>query len=90
MVQIAKKQARTTSKYAIAKYTQTFSTSNITSNISEDDIFFNCIYTPILITRISTKSGEPIANFKPRGKCIWLIARVVAQTSVYCINCAFN
>ena len=27
---------------------------------------------------------------KPCGKCIWLIARVVAQTSVYCINCAFN
>ena len=31
-VQIAKKQARTTSKYAIAKYTQAFSTSNITAS----------------------------------------------------------
>ena len=38
----------------------------------------------IAFTRISTKSVEPIANFKPRGKCIWLIARVVAQNSVYC------
>ena len=39
----------------------------------------------IAFPRISTKSVELIANFKPRGKCIWLIARVVAQTSVYCI-----
>ena len=34
----------------------------------------------IAFSRISTKSFEPISNFKPRGKCIWLIARVVAQT----------
>ena len=51
--------------------------------------FFNCTSAILLalvevlfiaFSRISTKSVEPIANFKPRGKCIWLIARVVAQT----------
>ena len=130
-MQIAKKQARTTSKYAIAKYTQAFSTSNITAAANEDHIFFLIVppqyYWPLLhvcrflyslnkkvtgqtiflslnyiclityvevlfiaFSRISTKSVEPIANFKPRSKCIWFIARVVAQTSLYCINCAFN
>ena len=31
-MQIAKKEARATSKYAIAKYTQVFSTSNTTAS----------------------------------------------------------
>jgi len=51
-VQIAKKQARTTSKYAIAKYTQAFSTSNIRFTANEDNIFFLIVppqyYWPLL------------------------------------------
>ena len=39
-MQIAKKQARTTSKYAIAKYTRVFSTSNITASQRTKTIFF--------------------------------------------------
>ena len=42
-MQIAKKQARTTSKYAIAKYTQVFCTldlSNITASQRTKTIFF--------------------------------------------------
>ena len=138
-MQIAKKQARTTSKYAIVKYTQAFSTSNITASQRTTTIYIFLIvplqyYWPLLhvcrflyslnkkvtclTVRVvqrtieselylfdnvrrsvvhcihsfisSNKSVEPIANFKPRGKCIWLIARVVVQTSVYCINYAFN
>ena len=48
-MQIAKKQARTTSKYAIAKYTQVFCTSdlsNITASQRTNTIFFfNCTCT---------------------------------------------
>ena len=39
-MQITKKQARNTSKYAIAKYTQAFSTSNITASQRTKTIFF--------------------------------------------------
>ena len=40
-MQIAKKQARTTSKYAIAQYTQVFSTSNLLNiTANEDNLFF--------------------------------------------------
>ena len=119
---------RTSSKYTLAKYTQAFSASNITTSQRTKTIYIFFIvpqqyYQPLLqvcrflyslskkvtgqtissrslitcvgvlfiaFTRISTKSVEPIANFKPRGKCIWLIVRVVAQTSVYYISCAFN
>ena len=41
-----------------------------------------CSSHPLALQQSLTKSVEPIANFKPRGKCIRLIARVVAQTSV--------
>ena len=39
-MQIAKKQARTISIYAIAKYTQAFSMSNITASQRTKTIFF--------------------------------------------------
>ena len=45
-MQIAKKQARTTSKYAIAKYTQAFSTSNITASQRSKTIYFFLIEPP--------------------------------------------
>ena len=38
-MQIAKKQARTTSKYAIAQYTQVFSTSNLLNITANEDKF---------------------------------------------------
>ena len=51
-MQIAKKQARTTSKYAITKYTQAFSTSNITASQRTKTIFFLIVppqyYWPLL------------------------------------------
>ena len=51
-MQIAKKQARTTSKYAIAKYTQVFSASNITTSQRTKTIFFLIVptqyYWPLL------------------------------------------
>ena len=51
-MQIAKKQARTTSKYAIAKYTQAFSTSNITASQRTKTTFFLIVppqcYWPLL------------------------------------------
>ena len=53
-MQIAKKQARTTSKYAIAKYTQAFSTSNMYHRFTanKDNIFFLIVppqyYWPLL------------------------------------------
>ena len=51
-MQIAKKQARTTSKYAIAKYTQAFRTSNITASQRTKTIFFLIVpsqyYWPLL------------------------------------------
>ena len=49
-MQIAKKQARTTSKYAIAKYTQVFSTSNllnITGPQRTKTIFFFFLIVPV-------------------------------------------
>ena len=39
-MKIEKKQPRTTSKYAIAKYTQVFSTSNITASQRTTTMFF--------------------------------------------------
>ena len=56
-MQIAKKQARTTSKYAIAKYTQVFSTSNllnITGPQRTKTIFFFLLYLYLLILRYIT------------------------------------
>ena len=48
-MQTATKQARTTSKYAIAKYTQVFSTSNITASQRTKTIFFKSqYYWPLL------------------------------------------
>ena len=51
-VQIAKKQARTTNKYAIAKYKQAFSSSNITASQRAKTISFLIIppqyYWPLL------------------------------------------
>ena len=51
-MQIAKKQARTTRKYAIAKYTQAFSISNITASPRTKTIFFLIVppqyYWPLL------------------------------------------
>ena len=45
-MQIATKQARTTSKYAIAKYTQVFSTSNITASQRTKTIYIFLIVPP--------------------------------------------
>ena len=46
-MQIARKQARTTSKYAIAKYTQVFSTSNIAASQRTKTIFFLIVPVPV-------------------------------------------
>ena len=49
-MQIAKKQAQTTSKYAIAKYTQVFCTSdlsNITASQRTKTIFFLIVPVPV-------------------------------------------
>ena len=46
-MQIAKKQARTTSKYAIAKYTQAFSTSGITASQRTKTILFLIVPVPV-------------------------------------------
>ena len=46
-MQIAKKQARTTSKYAIAKYRQAFSTSGITASQRTKTILFLIVPLPV-------------------------------------------
>ena len=51
-MQIGKKQARTTSKYAIAKYTQALSTSNITALQRTRKIFFFFYCTSALLLGI--------------------------------------
>ena len=64
-MQIAKKQARTTSKYAIAKYTQVFCTSdlsNITASQRTKTIFFffnctcTCLSSAILLAIVARQS----------------------------------
>ena len=46
-MQSAKKQARSTSKYAIAKYTQAFSTSSITASQRTKTILFLIVPVPV-------------------------------------------
>jgi len=46
-IQIAKKQARTASKYAIAKYTQVFSSSNSTASQRTKTIYFFIAPVPV-------------------------------------------
>ena len=55
-MQIAKKQARTTSKYAIAKYTQVFSASNITTSQRTKTIFFFNRTCAVLLAIVARQS----------------------------------
>ena len=64
-MQIAKKQARTSSTYAIAKYTRVFSTLNITASQRRKTIyFFNCT-SGILLAIVARLS--PSLFFKQKG-----------------------
>ena len=73
-MQIARKQPRTTSKYAIAKYTQVFSASNMAASQRTKTIFF------FLIVPVPVDPPQLLAIVARQSLSLFLKQKVPDQT----------